>query len=143
MQSASFLSFGYGKALPQATCCAFWPSGVEGLAISFDEERVDEEQVDEVELPEEAGDAGAGLLDADGDLAAGVSRAQGVDPLEERPGSGRDLGRRPGAAIRRDAGDVELCVGAVDADEELVVDRCGVHGGCWSVVVVSCGPRGD
>jgi len=116
--------------------------GVEGLAVSLDEEGIDEEQVDEVELSEEAGDVGAGLLDADGDLSVGVGRAQGVDPLEEGPGPGRDLGEVGGAALRIDAGDVELGVGPVDADEEPVGGVGGVHVGCWLGVRMSCVPRG-
>ena len=127
----------------------FGARGVEGVAVVAGEHRVDGEEVDEVELAEEGDDVGAGVFDADRDAGAGPFRAQRGGPFEQRLRAGGDLPLARPAAGGVDGFGVEVRVGSVDADEEVVAAGpgggrrvgcagVGVHGRVLCGVVWRC-----
>ncbi len=95
--------------------------GAEAFAVFLDDGRIDEVEAQEIELAEEVDQVLAGLLDAQGDAAAGRQFVFKIaDPGQQVLRGGAGLGLIDGLASGIEDAEVEGCVGTVDADELVV-----------------------
>lgn len=112
--------------------------GAEALAEFLELGGVDQEEAQEVEAAEEIDEVLAGLLDAEGGgCAVPELAADLLGPRGERLGRGGDAELPEDAPVRVEDADVEVRVGAVDADEEL-----GFHGVGWGWNTRACSGDG-